>query len=265
MPSLIGRSRVKKLKLAVKVGELVTFLGEVKIEPYGKPKELPTIRVTPCCHVKPQACQEPPFEGRYAAYCYVCPQCGAKYSDWRQLIEVDARTLNPIVEMIPGSDKGVMYLYAFDEYELEGIELVDIETYTIIPLDSQTKKNVIAFAKGSGLGGKILIGKWHDGRIWHVAYFDLTPQGRVVLKEVIPANILEVTSRPLDVSVSEVSEKDIEAARQLIDKFVKSEASPGEVLSVKDWRTGEQPKPEEAKKPKVPSLQEVLAKLEEQQ
>jgi len=239
--------RRRTLKLVAKFGGFPLVLGEVLIQRYAQMRKPKTKLLCPKCGAEPE----------WDAH-YKCPECGATYKSWSQLKRVVADTHEPIEKTkLASGQVSEATLYIMDKTLFaERYADATLGEYGVIPKDDNTAQNLKKLLIAIERLGKVVIIRFNDTFETRIALLSISMSGRVILKEIIPINLLKL-SETLKVD-ADFSEKDVEEAIQLIKMLPEADE---EVFKVSDYRTiGVK---EEEAEAKVQSLREILAKAQQ--
>jgi len=237
--------RRRTLRLVAKVGGFPLVLGEVVVQRYAQMRKAKTVLVCPKCGTQPEWRAQ-----------YECPKCDGTYRSWSRLKRIVTDTLEPVERRrLVNGETSEADIYVMDRLEFaERYADATLDEYGVIAKDSNTAMNLKKLLIAIERLGKVVVLRFNDTWEERIALLALSMSGRVILKEIIPVNLLRLSETlKLD---ADFSERDVEEAVSLIKML--PEASEG-VFRVSDYRTVGLAEVEES--PKVQSLKEILAKV----
>ena len=242
-------------------------LGEVMVEKFAKVKEAATVRICPQCGAYPTTQEfkrsHPDLwkpEGLGYSSGYNC-KCGFTANHWSRLKEIVAGTGEAVVrsKLTPGDGKTpeaakvlVMPATEFAEKYADGT----LDEHGVIAKDANTANNLRKLLTATERLGKVIIVRFNDVDTQRIALLALNMSNRVILREIIPINLAEI-SETLKVDVSAITETDVNEATALLTQLP---LATQQDLMVSDYRTiGLTEGPIES--PKVQSLKEIIAQM----
>jgi len=182
-------------------------IGEVKVVKFAKLREPDTALVCPACGA------EPAWTGGYQC------TCGQKYSHWSKLKRILKATAQEIIKVKFTEEKQVVEGQAF---VLDRATFADkysdaiLEEKGIVADNPTTARNIRNLLIASKMLEKVVIVSFKDTYEERTCLLTLSESNRVLLREIIPQNILEL-EETMRADLSGVSEKDIEAAKKFVD------------------------------------------------
>jgi len=240
--------RRRTLRLMAELHGFKMPLGEISIQKFADVRKAETVLVCPKCGVKPA----------YSSG-YDCT-CGAHYSSYQGLKRIVPDTMQEVLKpkLTTGETEPatvlVMPATEFAEKYADGT----LDEHGIIAKDQNTAINLRKLLVAVERLGKVVIVLFNDTNEQRIALLSLNMSNRVILKEIIPLNLAEI-SETLKVDVATVTEQDITEATALIGQLPLAKE---ENLMVSDYRTiGLKEGPVES--PKVQSLKEILAQMDQ--
>jgi len=238
--------RRRTLSLVANLSGFPMSLGTVSIQKYAKVRKADTILVCPECGEKPT------WFGEYRC------NCGKTYGHWSKLKRIVAATRQVVEkEKLTAGETVQAEVYVMDAKDYaEKYADATLEEHGLIAKDEQTTLNVRKLLIAVERLGKVVIIRFNDTYETRICLLSMSMSGRVVLREIIPVNLAEITET-LKVEMGDVTEADIVEAQQLV-KMLKPPTE--DVFVVSDYRTiglSETPPPS----PKVQSFKEILAKV----
>lgn len=222
-------------------------LGVVSVRNFAKIREVQTDLVCKVCGKKP-------------AYTsgYRC-ECGAEYKHWSGLNRIVSAT-HQIIQMVKLTEDGVpseATVYVLDQktYANKYADATLTE-YGIIASDATTAQNIRKLLVAVDRLGFVIIIRFNDTNEQRVCLLTVSASNRVVLREVIPTNLAEI-SETLAIDLSQITDADITESQQLVKMLKQADDA---VFNVTDYRTiGLADVPAES--PKVQTLKEILAQV----
>ncbi len=244
--------RRRTLRLVATVGGFSTVLGELLITRFAKMRETwkeGTELLCPECGVKPD------WVG------YRCPKCGKTYPSWSGLRRVHRGTGEPFVKprLTKPKEKVMAQAYIMPMTEFsERYADATLTEYGVVVKDENSAMNLMKLVVAVERLGQVVILKFNDTYEQRIALLTMSASNRVVLREIIPLNLLEA-EETLRVDMSRITERDVEEAQALLKMLPKATE---ETLKVEDYRTiGVVEAEERVKPPKVQELAEILARV----
>lgn len=246
--------RHRKIKFIAKVFGMTTPIGVVKVATLAKIRQADTVRICPKCKRKVR-------EGKNDTDCiehsqeYKCP-CGEHYSWWGQLLQA-VRATGQIIEKVRLLDpkeipEAQLYKIPMDKFRAKVSAVV--EDNAIIPEDATTARNLAKIIIATTLLGYVVVCKFNDTNEERVCALALNPDDTIVLKELIPDNLLEVNEEVMKADKTAFQAGEIEEAKAFLTMVPEATDS---VFTVSDYRTiGLE---EKTVSPKVMELQAILA------
>ena len=227
-------------------------LGEIMVEKFAKVRETKTLRICPKCG------QTPKYSSGYEC------QCGEKYNHWSKLKQIVEGSGEEVIrnKLTQGDGKTpemakvlVMPTTEFADKYADGT----LDEHGVIAKDGNTANNLRKLLTATERLGKVIIITFNDVDTQRVALLSLNMSNRVILKEIIPINLAEI-SETLKVDASEINDKDVNEATALLTQLP---LATQQDLMVSDYRTiGLTEGPIES--PKVQSLKEIIAQMGQQ-
>jgi hypothetical protein len=241
--------RSRKLRITAYVNAMQIAIGDVKIVKFADVRQPETELVCPSCGARPS------WTGGYQC------TCGQKYNHWSRLKRILKATGQEILKVKFTEDKQAIEGQAFvleRKVFAERYSDAILEEKGIVAENPSTAKNVRNLLIASKMLDKVVVVAFKDTYEERTCLLTLSESNRVLLREIIPQNILEL-EETMRADVSNVSERDIEAAK----KFVELLPPPTEdVFLCHDYRAvgvGAAEKPSE----KVVELEAILRQAEQ--
>ena len=240
--------RSRKLRITALINGMETALGEVKIVKFAKVREPDTALVCPSCGA------EPKWSGGYDC------SCGAKYNHWSRLKRVLKATLQEIIKVkfTDGeSVDGKAYVLDRKEFADKYSDAI-LEEKGIVADNPTTARNIRNLLIATRTLNKVVVVSFKDTYEERTCLLTLSESNRVLLREIIPQNILDL-EETMRADLTGVSEKDIEAAKRFVDLLP---APTEDVFLCHDYRAAGV---EAVEKPseKGVELEAILAKAEQ--
>jgi len=266
--------RPRTIKIAVRLSGMEVPVASVKIQKFADVLEPHTELVCPVCKGKPK------WNGGYDCTC--CPKCGkplerhvvdekgtvnwkcpedgwqepCHYNHWSQLLRVDKATGEPIVKTKFTEDGKPVVADAFimDLKEFSTIADATLREYGVTVTEEASAQNLRKLLIATKNLGKVVLIKYFDTYEEVVAILTTSISNRIILKEIIPLNLLD-QKETMRINLSGVTEKDVAEAEQFVKLLP---IAKEDLLYVSDYRTkGVEVKPVT---PKVLELEAILAK-----
>lgn len=162
---------------------------------------------------------------------YHCKKCKKTYDSWMKLIPKypdGARVKKPRLNPVDGAvtaHLSIMKRSKFKDY----VDALDME-YGIQPKDRESADNIRKLAIAAERLNKVVIVRFNDTNEQRVSLLTQTVSGRIVLREVIPANLVKVKETMF---MGKILEKDINEAKAFIRTLAKAD---DKVMVVADYR-----------------------------
>lgn len=248
--------RPRKIKVSIQLSGFTMPIGELKVKKFADYRGIAneswrsknTERICPDCGGVPQ------WSGHYT-----CP-CGKTYNHWSKLKQILKATKEAIVmaRLIPEGQDVIAKASVMEEDEFNQYVDATAEEYGVVTNDSTSALNVKKLLIATKLLRKVILLTFNDTYEQRICILTTSISGRVVLKELIPLNLLE-TEETMKVSLSDVSEKELAEAKQFVNMLPHAEE---DMLTVSDYRIVGLEAGTEVVSEKVLQLEEVLKKLE---
>lgn len=266
--------RPRYLDVVVKAGGFDLHIGRFKIQKFVNVLTADTVLVCPKCK------QKTTWHGGYDCNC--CPYCGkpmekvvvdqkgtvnwkceehgyqdpSHYNHWSQLLRVDKATGEPIVkEKFTEEGKDVeAQVYTMDLTEFANIADATLSEYGIVTTDEKSTTNLKKMLIATKSLKKVVLLKFKDTYEERITILTMSISKRVILKEIVPKNLLSVKDT-LKADLSTVTQEELAETQQFIKTLP---VATEDQLEVSDYRTqGLKIKPITAK---VIELEAILAK-----
>jgi len=238
----------RTLKVVADVMGMQTSIAVLKIQAFATEPDLKewTDLVCPKCGKVP----------KYSGANYNCG-CGESYSWWGKLKRVIKGTVTEVLmpRLLGSGEEAVAKLYKMDIATFSKYVDATKEERGVTVKDEASARNLFKLIVATEKLGNVLIVRYNDTTEEVVALLTQSVSRRVILKNIIPINLLEL-KETLKIDMSGITEKDIEEAKGFL--HIIPEASE-ETLKINDYRVGAlnvTPVSEE----KVVELQTILAK-----
>jgi len=199
----------------------------------------------------PQCNQRPTWKASYEC------ACGFKTNHWSRLKRVVLGTGEEIVKtrLIEKKEIPVARAYVMPKKEFANYLDATLCEYGVIVKDANSASNLRKMLIAVDRLGYVIFLKFKDTYEERVAILQLSLSGRVILRELVPSNLLNV-KETLTVDLNDVSKEEIEEAKRFIKMLPK--VTDEKVFEVHDYRTiglTEEVKPE-----KVVQLEAIIKK-----
>ena len=239
--------RPRKLKLIANLSGFPMALGVVSVKNFAHVREAKTDLVCRTCGKKPS----------YSSL-YKC-ECGEEVKHWSGLNRIVSAT-HQIIEMVKLTQDGqpseaTVYVLDQKTYASKYADATLTE-YGMIASDATTAQNVRKLLVAVDRLGMVIVIRFNDTNEQRVCLLTVSASNRVVLREIIPTNLAEI-SETLAIDLSLITDADINESQQLVKMLKQADDA---VFAVTDYRTiglGEVT----AESPKVQSLKEILASV----
>jgi len=242
--------RDRKLRITAQFGAMAPMpVGDVKIVKFADIRQAETELVCPSCGARPR------WAGGYDC------ECGQKYPHWSRLKRILKATGQEILKVKFTEEKTVVQALAFVLPRKDFAERYSdatLEEKGIVAQDASTARNLMNLLIATQLLEKVIVVAYKDTYEERTCLLTLSMSNRVLLKEIIPMNILEL-EETMRADVSKVSQQELETAK----KFVEMIPPPTEEIFVcHDYRAVGV---EAAEKPsgKVVELEAILRQAEQ--
>lgn len=239
----------RTLKIVANVMGMETAIAVVKIQAFATEPELKdwTELVCPECKKKT----------KYSGARYEC-ECGETYSWWGKLLRVVKGTVKEVLmpRLLKKDEKAVAQLFKMDIVVFSKYVDATRAERGLVVKDTGSATNLFKLIVATERLGKVLIVRYNDTKEEVVALLTKSVSNRVILKEIIPINLLQLRET-LMMDMSAITDKDVEEAKGFMG--VIPEATE-QTLMVNDYRvqglnvTG-------ITEEKVTQLQSIMAKV----
>lgn len=247
--------RKRKLILEAAIGGMTMALGEVRIQNFATMYEYTkaTHNVCPKCGGDAKW---------YAPYkCEECDETFTHHSKLRKLVTDTGEDMTkPRLLQPKETAKATIYkmeAVAFAEKYADAT----MSEAGITADDDTAQTNIIKLVVAVERLGQVIVLRWPDTNEWRVALLTVSSSNRIILREIIPANLL-TARETMRVDMSLVTEQGITEAQALLGMIPEA---TDETFVVNDFRTtglgteaAEAPTPT----PKVQELSAILAQIQ---
>jgi hypothetical protein len=245
----------RKLKLIAEVSGFPTAIAEVHIQNFASEAELKDWTDLVC-----PTCLEPT---EYKGGGYECKKCNGSYSWWGKLLRVvkGTKTKVEMPRLLKEGEITVGKLYKMGREDFAKYCDATKAERGVIVSDQGSAHNLFKLLVATEKLDCVIITVYNDTTEQVVALLKVSASGRILLQEIIPANLVHMKDT-LMLNRNEITEKDVTEAKAFVAQFI-PEASE-ETLRVSDYRTAfldehvEQPEKETAK---VVQIKEIMAKV----
>jgi len=185
-------------------------LGKFELKKLGE-RQIKTVNVCPKCQTVPERVKHDVE--------YRCPKCGAEFKGWYQL----QRAYKAGEKLIPlpprkttKTEKASLKL--LDLAEVRG--LITRSEYAIIPAGEQEKKNLQKLGNMLRKFNKVALFKvcFRKGAEEHLMYVTVADDGMIMVREIIPLNLVEPLPYGVVFCSDEVDEKEVEELMNAMPK-----------------------------------------------
>jgi len=195
-------------------------LGKYELKRLGE-KNIPTINVCPKCVVVPEHVK--------SETAYKCPQCGTGFTSWYQL----KRAIKSGETIVPLPDRqsertAKASLKLLDLSEVRG--LVTRAEFAVLPAGDQEKANLQKLGNMLRKYNKVALFKlvFRKGAEAHLMYVTVADDGMIMVREIVPLNLVEPLPYGVVFAEAEVDEKEVEELMQGMPKATEED------LNIKD-------------------------------
>ena len=198
-------------------------IGEVKIAPIAEMMEADTIRVCPTCFIKPE----------YKGATYKCSKCGYEANHWSGLKQATAD--GEIIEkqrLIAEKEKPEAKAYIMTKDDFKKYVDATLQDYGVLARDEKTANNLRKLLIATQSLGVVVLIRFNDTYEERVCILTTSISDRIILKEIIPLNLAKI-SETMKVSLKDITEKDLEEAKQFLKLLPQAKE---ELLNVSDYR-----------------------------
>lgn len=221
--------RAKQLVIRAELMGMGVDIATIKIGGYARQPDLRSWTDLVC----PEDFKKPTYHSSN----YKC-ECGATYTTWQKLLRVKKGTTDPVE--IPKLTKGngeieraKIYTMSFAEFSkyADAMDPKEPERY-VTAKDESTQENLVKLLLAQEIDKTAIIITFNDTTEQKIALLTTTVSGRIVLRFIIPTNLVQLAESML-VDKTKLTEKDIEEARMFLKQIPKATE---ETLSVSDYR-----------------------------
>lgn len=247
--------RKRTIVLQATIGGLPVILGEFLIQNFATMHRYLdyTSLVCPGCGTVPT------WKGGYD-----CPECGTHYghhSKLKRIVDITGEAVQK-PRLLPPKTKAIaqVYRYSREQFSKKFADAVLSEAGITTKQDTWAL-NIAKMAVAVERLGQVIVLKWPDTYEERVCLVTLSESNRVILKEIIPANLL-IGKETLSVDMSQITEQGITEAKQILSLIPEA---TDDVFKVSDYRTiglGEAPLEAPVEAPKVQELSAILAQIQ---
>jgi hypothetical protein len=217
----------RTLKVVADVMGMQTSIAVLKIQAFATEPELRqwTELVCPKCSNKPS----------YRKAVYEC-ECGQSYSWWGKLKRVLKGTVTEVLmpRLLGSGETAVAKMFKMDIATFSKYVDATKTEKGVTVKDEATATNLFKLIVATEKLGKVLIIRYNDTTEEVVALLTQSVSGRIIFKEIIPINLLQL-KETLKMDMSAITQKDIEEAKGFLN--IIPEATE-QTLMVSDFRVG---------------------------
>jgi len=199
--------RDRKLRITAQFGTMQMAVGDVKIVKFADVRQAETDLVCPKCGEKPA------WKGGYDC------NCGERYPHWSRLKRILKATGQEILKVKFTEEKGIVQAAAYVLPRKDFAERYSdatLEEKGIVAQDASTARNLRNLLIATQLLEKVIVVAYRDTYEERTCLLTLSMSNRVLLKEIIPMNILEL-EETMRADVSQVSQQELETAKKFVD------------------------------------------------
>jgi len=195
-------------------------LGKYELKRLGE-RKIPTVNVCPKCLVVPDHVK--------SDIAYKCPKCGSGFKSWNQLRRAvkSGESVTPLPDrQTTRTQKANLKL--LDLNEMRG--LVTKAEFAILPAGDQEKANLQKLGNMLRRYKKVALFKlvFRKGAEAHLMYVTVADDGMIMIREIVPLNLLEPLPYGVVFADEEVDEKEVEELMQGMPKATEED------LNIKD-------------------------------
>jgi len=199
--------RDRKLRITAQFGPMQMAVGDVKVVKFADVRQADTELVCPKCGEKPA------WAGGYSC------NCGERYPHWSRLKRILKATGQEILKVKFTEDKGIVQAAAYVLPRKDFAERYSdatLEEKGIVAQDPPTARNLRNLLIATQLLEKVIVVAYKDTYEERTCLLTVSSSNRVLLKEIIPMNLLEL-EETMRADVSQASPQEIEAAKKFVD------------------------------------------------
>ena len=207
----------------------------------GMPIKLATIKVgSPANEAELKqwtdlVCPEDKRSTHYVPPVYEC-ECGFKATAWQKLTRVIKGTTKilkiPKLTQDDTVQQAQMYRISTPNFiALKIADCVDSKDaeHPVLCDDDESKSNLFKIMSAQESGQSVIILRWNDTTEQIIAMLTLTPSGRIVLRKLIPKNLVRGLERGLWFDKTKLTEDDIDQAKVFLKQLPEATAKTFEV------------------------------------
>lgn len=247
--------RKRTIVLQATIGGLPVTLGEFLIQNFATMHKY-TEHVHNVC---PDCGGNPAWTGGYD-----CQGCGKHFGHHSQLKRVlngtDVEMLKP--RLLPPKTKAIAQIYRYSREEFaKKFADASLSEAGITTKQEAWGLNIAKLAVAVERLGQVIVLRFNDTYETRICLVCLSESNRVVLKELIPMNLLRA-KETIAVDLSKITEQGITEAKQILNLIPEA---TDDVFMVSDYRAiglGEAPLEAPVEAPKVQELSAILAKIQ---
>jgi len=226
--------RHRKIRLVATVFGMTSPIGVVKVGTLAKIREADTYRACPQCGRKVREDKKEVDVVEHSQL-YQCP-CGFKVGWWGGLLQ-KVRATGQLVEKVRLTEPKEIPdapLYKIPADRFRERVAASIEDNAVIPQDATSAKNLMKLIIVTSMLGYVIVTKFCDTYEQRVAALTLNPDSTIVLRELIPDNLCELSDEIMKADKSQVTPQEIEEAKAFLGLIPEA---PDSVFTVNDHRT----------------------------
>lgn len=250
----------RTLEVVANVMGMTTKIAVLKIQSFATEPELKTWTdlVCPSCLEEKKEAVKPTYQGAG----YRCEGCGFTASWWGKLARVLKGTTEKLEmpRLLGKNETSKATLYRMGIVEFSKYVDATRSERGITVKDDASARNLFKLIVAVEKLGQVLILRFNDTTEQVITLLTQSVSGRIILKEIIPINLLQLTET-LRMDRSAIADKDIEEAKQFMNMIGEADEK---TLKVDDYRakqTTEQVTP--VTEEKVTELKAIIQKAKQ--
>lgn len=247
--------RPRKIKLSISLSGFQMPIGTIKVKKFADYRGIAndTWRKKHTARICPECAKEPSWVGGYKC------ECGKTYNHWSRLKQIMKATGEALIKKkltVKGEDViAQAYVMSLSEFQ-EKCNDATAEELGIITSDSTSALNIRKLLIATKLLNVVILLRFNDTYEQKICILTTSISGRVILKDIIPANLVDI-KETMKVNLNDITPEQLEEAKKFVGMLP---PATEDLLTVDDYRAIGLDAKEVSEK--VLQLEEVMKRIE---